>query len=333
MSLLLHSSRQIADLLLNSRTILSYSHSYLTFCRLIQTTSINYKRCKFDKRPKYRSWEFQHEPDYSRPSDEPAREKTWKESVLPTELAELRNKFPEFLPAYDPFFRHPLAHKIERSLMLQRRSVIDIPEFYVGSILAVTVSDPEAPNQRSRFLGICISRDGYGLRANFTLRNHIDNEGVEIRYEMYSPVIQSIEVIRLEKRVDDHLFYLRDAEPQYSTFPLDMQPEILEEGASVPVNTVKVKMNPRPWSQHWEWEYPLLNGVENFTGVHDYQYKKSRKYHHKFEHFDLMQEYRMHIPEEDQLPIWQEVKEHEDRFREVRRDMKRKKLLQRAHSK
>lgn len=59
-------------------------------------------------------------------------------------------------------------------------------------------------------------------------------------YEMYSPVIQKIEVLRLEKRLDGELLYLRDALPEYSTFPLDMEPEILPEGAPVPVNPIKV---------------------------------------------------------------------------------------------
>lgn len=57
---------------------------------------------------------------------------------------------------------------------------------------------------------------------------------------MYSPLIQSIEVLRLEKRLDEELLYLRDALPQYSTFPLDMEPELLPEGAPVPVNDIKV---------------------------------------------------------------------------------------------
>lgn len=64
--------------------------------------------------------------------------------------------------------------------------------------------------------------------------------GVEIKYEMYSPLLQSIEVLRLEKRLDEELLYLRDALPIYSTFSLDMEPEILQEGAPVPVNPIKV---------------------------------------------------------------------------------------------
>jgi len=64
--------------------------------------------------------------------------------------------------------------------------------------------------------------------------------GMEMFYEMYSPFIQKIEVLRLEKRLDDELLYLRDALPEYSTFPLDMEPEFLPEGAPVQVNPIKV---------------------------------------------------------------------------------------------
>lgn len=272
------------------------------------------------------SFQFQDEPDYTRPKDE-IRSVTWKDSILPEDLAEYRNKFPEFLPAYDPFFRHPLAHKIERAMMLERRSVIEIPEFYVGTIMAVTVSDPEAPGRVSRFLGICIARDGYGMRANFTLRNYIEHEGVEIRYDIYNPVIRSIEVIRLEKRLDDHLLYLRDADPIYSTFPMDMQPVAHDPKKPVPVNPLKVKMNPRPWSGRWDYEYPALYGIEKFIGVTDFGFNRSRQFHQKYEKFDLMDEYRRHIPEEDQLKIWSEVQEHENKFKEARRIAKRKQLL------
>lgn len=64
--------------------------------------------------------------------------------------------------------------------------------------------------------------------------------GVEMFYEMYSPLIQKIEVLRLEKRLDSELLYLRDALPEYSTFPLDMEPEYLPQGSAVPVNPIKV---------------------------------------------------------------------------------------------
>lgn len=45
-----------------------------------------------------------------------------------------------------------------------------------GSILAVTISDQHSPGKTERFVGICIKREGCGLRASFILRNVIDNE-------------------------------------------------------------------------------------------------------------------------------------------------------------
>lgn len=61
--------------------------------------------------------------------------------------------------------------------MLERRLNLDVPEFYVGSIVAVTVSDPNVQNRRNRFLGICIRRERVGLHHQFTLRNVINGLG------------------------------------------------------------------------------------------------------------------------------------------------------------
>lgn len=46
----------------------------------------------------------------------------------------------------------------------------------LGSILAVTSSDKHTPGKTLRFTGICIKREGCGLRAQFILRNVIDNQ-------------------------------------------------------------------------------------------------------------------------------------------------------------
>ena len=58
--------------------------------------------------------------------------------------------------------------------------------------------------------------------------------------EMYNPTIQGIEVLKLERRLDDDLYYLRDAPAIYSTVPLDMEAVPHPPGASVPVNATKV---------------------------------------------------------------------------------------------
>lgn len=166
-------------------------------------------------------------------------------------IVEYRHIYPEFLPDPKPDFRNQLREKLERSDMIARRTQIEIPEFYVGmskvttfnlcnkhsdwilgSILAVTSSDKHSPSKNNRFVGICIERAGCGLRAHFTLRNVIDHQGVEVKFELYDPTLHKIEVLRLEKRLDDKLFYLRDALPEYSSFDPNMEPETLPEGGN-----------------------------------------------------------------------------------------------------
>uniref|UniRef100_A0A915L064 Large ribosomal subunit protein bL19m n=1 Tax=Romanomermis culicivorax TaxID=13658 RepID=A0A915L064_ROMCU len=90
---------------------------------------------------------------------------------------ELRLVLPDFMPEPDFSRRNLIAEKLERLDMLRRRQVLDVPEFYVGSVLAVSVSDEHAAKCSNRFVGICISRDDRGLRHHFTLRNVVDGFG------------------------------------------------------------------------------------------------------------------------------------------------------------
>lgn len=68
----------------------------------------------------------------------------------------------------------------------------------------------------------------------------VDGEGIEVEYELYSPLLLRIEVLKLERRLDDDLSYLMDSPPEYSTVPLDMQPVPHPAGAPVPLNPLKV---------------------------------------------------------------------------------------------
>ncbi|XP_034661791.1 39S ribosomal protein L19, mitochondrial [Drosophila subobscura] len=214
--------------------------------------------------------------------------------------------YPEFLPDPKVEWRNPIREKLERLDMLDRRRQIDLPEFYVGSIMAVTSSDPHAAGKTSRFVGICINRDRCGLRSRFVLRNVIDHQGMEVVYELYDPTIQKVEVLRLEKRLDDNLFYLRDALPEYSTFDENMEAEHLEEGAPVPVNDIKVVLRPRPWLERWERQNLL--GVANIDQyIKDKHRKSAERVQKPWEKFDMMKQYRSTIPEEEQKEVFAEV--------------------------
>ncbi|XP_075213180.1 large ribosomal subunit protein bL19m-like [Lycorma delicatula] len=236
-----------------------------------------------------------------------------------------RFMYPEFLP--DPKFewRNPIREKLERMDMMKRRSQIDIPEFYVGSILAVTSSTPHAPNKISKFVGICIQRSGCGLRAQFVLRNVIDQLGTEIVYRIYDPTIQKIDVLRLEKRLDNELFYLRDALPEYSTFPLDMEVEFLPEGSDVPVNDVKVKLKSKPWTQRWDLR--SFNGIADIPVLTPKQLIRRSKNLKPWEKYDLMKQYRLTIPEEEQNEIFAEVYSELHQLELLRKKIKRKRMF------
>lgn len=192
--------------------------------------------------------------------------------------------------------------------------------------MAVTSSDPHAAGKVARFLGICIDRERCGLRARFILRNVIDHQGVEVQYEMYDPTIQKVEVIRLEKRLDDRLMYLRDALPEYSTFDLNMEPEVLADGSPVPVNDTMVRLKPRPWTERWERQN--LSGVEN---VDEHLTDKIRGQAvaraTPWEKYDIVKEYRRSIPSEEQQEIYAEVYSQLHHLELQRRKMKRKRAF------
>ncbi|XP_006172367.1 LOW QUALITY PROTEIN: 39S ribosomal protein L19, mitochondrial [Tupaia chinensis] len=209
---------------------------------------------------------------------------------------------PEFIP---PRGRtNPLKFQLERKDMLERRKILHIPEFYVGSILRVTTADPYASGKISQFLGICIQRSGKGLGATFTLRNTIEGQGVEICFELYNPRIQEIEVVKLEKRLDDSLLYLRDALPEYSTFDMNMKPVAQEPSQEVPVNELKVKMKPKPWSKRWERPYFNIKGIRFDLCLTEEQMKEAQKWSQPWLEFDMMREYDTSKIE---AAIWDEI--------------------------
>ena len=250
---------------------------------------------------------------------------TYGKTILPEHLAELRFAYPEFLPVSNVELRNPIKDKVMREDMIKRRTVIEIPEFYVGSILAVTITDHWASGKISKFVGICIERNGQGVFANFTLRNRVDNQGVEIRYDLYNPTIQEIQVLRLEKRLDDQLLYLRDALPKYSEFPFDMMPDPPRKlGEPVPINPLQVDMKPWPWTK--KWEFKNLKGIKKLPDLPDYNYINKWKSINELEHLDLMHQYRAHVPEDDQLPIWKELSQHQQKVKQIRKSERRRKF-------
>ena len=85
-----------------------------------------------------------------------------------------------------------------------------VPEFAPGDTLKVNVKVTEGTRSRVQaYEGVCIARAGGGLNENFTVRKISYGEGVERVFPVFSPSIDSIEVIRRGKVRRAKLYYLR----------------------------------------------------------------------------------------------------------------------------
>ena len=85
-----------------------------------------------------------------------------------------------------------------------------IPEFRPGDTLRVGVRVVEGDRTRvQNFEGVCIARANRGLGSSFTVRKISFGEGVERVFPLYSPNIDSIEVVRRGAVRRAKLYYLR----------------------------------------------------------------------------------------------------------------------------
>ena len=85
-----------------------------------------------------------------------------------------------------------------------------IPEFRPGDTLRVGVKVVEGDRSRVQmYEGVCIARSNKGVNSNFTVRKISFGEGVERVFPLYSPIVDSIEVVRRGAVRRAKLYYLR----------------------------------------------------------------------------------------------------------------------------
>jgi large subunit ribosomal protein L19 len=86
----------------------------------------------------------------------------------------------------------------------------DLPVFAPGDTVRVNVKVVEGSRERVQaFEGVCIGRKNAGLNSAFTVRKLSYGEGVERVFPLYSPSIDSIEVVRRGDVRRAKLYYLR----------------------------------------------------------------------------------------------------------------------------
>jgi large subunit ribosomal protein L19 len=86
-----------------------------------------------------------------------------------------------------------------------------IPSFAPGDTVQVNVKVREGDRSRVQaYEGVVIAKSGGGVNENFTVRKISYGEGVERVFPLYSPIIDSVKVLRRGKVRRAKLYYLRE---------------------------------------------------------------------------------------------------------------------------
>ena len=103
-----------------------------------------------------------------------------------------------------------LLKQIENEQVAKLTAGKEIPDFQPGDTVVVNVKIVEGERTRVQaYEGVCIGRAGNGLNENFTVRKISYGEGVERVFPLYSPMIDSIKVVRRGQVRRAKLYYLR----------------------------------------------------------------------------------------------------------------------------
>jgi len=93
-----------------------------------------------------------------------------------------------------------LLKQLEQEQITKLTAGKEIPDFAPGDTLVVNVKVVEGERSRVQaYEGVCIARSGGGLNESFTVRKISYGEGVERVFPLYSPLVDSIKVVRRGK--------------------------------------------------------------------------------------------------------------------------------------
>jgi len=106
------------------------------------------------------------------------------------------------------------VEKFEQEQIKKLSAEKKIPDFQAGDTVRVNVKIVEGSGKTERrriqaYEGVCIARGGKGLNQSFTVRKISYGEGVERVFPLFSPNIDSIELVRRGSVRRAKLYYLR----------------------------------------------------------------------------------------------------------------------------
>jgi large subunit ribosomal protein L19 len=104
-----------------------------------------------------------------------------------------------------------IIEQLDAEQMKRLSDIRKIPDFQPGDTVIVNVKVKEGERSRVQaYEGVCIARAGAGINESFTVRKISYGEGVERVFPIFSPIIDSLTVVRRGKVRRAKLYYLRD---------------------------------------------------------------------------------------------------------------------------
>ena len=138
----------------------------------------------------------------------------------------------------------------QRQIKALAETAKKIPDFGPGDTVRVNVKIIEGTSEEPKtriqaYEGVCIARGGKGVNLTFTVRKISYGEGVERVFPLYSPSIDSIELVRRGTVRRSKLYYLRDRSGKSARITervdiLDNEAGSSEEKASAPTKKAAV---------------------------------------------------------------------------------------------
>lgn len=104
-----------------------------------------------------------------------------------------------------------LLQQIEQKQIEKLQQNAKVAEFGIGDTVRVNVKVVEGTRERIQaYEGVCIAKKNAGLHSAFTVRKISYGEGVERVFPVYSPRVESVELVRRGDVRRSKLYYLRN---------------------------------------------------------------------------------------------------------------------------
>ena len=149
-----------------------------------------------------------------------------------------------------------------------------LPEFFPGDIIKIGVRITEGKRDRIQYFeGVCVAKKNRDINSSFTVRKISFGEGVERTFALYSPIVNSIKVIRSGKVRKAKLYYLRDRTGKSARITEKIKKKIGIDLETVPETVTEVNLAPVTKEKNTETTTKVQ--VKNKTNVQPEPKKES----------------------------------------------------------